>query len=74
MNTRITFSDSCPLTGIELECVRMIADGKTAEEVAAAVYRAKPSIDSRLRNARRVTGCRTSTELVATALRKGWIS
>ncbi len=63
----------CPLKPGELEAVQLFADGETAKSSARKTNTSPHSINFRLNHARRVVDVKTTTALVATALRKGWI-
>ena len=63
----------CPLTQLELNCVRWFADGHTAPEIAIFEQRRPAAIHTRVIKARDKTGTATIAGLVAMALRNGWI-
>ncbi|TRB05820.1 hypothetical protein EXN61_11330 [Agrobacterium tumefaciens] len=65
--------NECPLTENELECVRLLALGKTYEEQAIILDLSRVAVMSRLDDARRKAKVHKSTALVAKALREGWI-
>lgn len=64
----------CPLSHRELEIVGHMADGTTAKVIAQKTGLTFNTINMFIKMARRATGAKNSTALVATALRKGWIT
>ena len=62
-----------PLSERELACVRGFADGKTAKHVARDLGITHNVVGGYLQIARLKVGAKTTTGLVAIALRKGWI-
>lgn len=64
----------CPLTEKELACVRWLADGHHAHDIADIASRSIWTIRKHIENAHDKTGSATSAGLVAMALRRGWIS
>jgi len=63
----------CPLSEKELACVKALADGRKAVEIADLSRRSIWTIRKHIENAHEKTGLATSAGLVAMALRRGWI-
>jgi DNA-binding CsgD family transcriptional regulator len=63
----------CPLSERQLECVRWMAEGKTASEIAEIIGVAKATAQKHIFRAREMCGSAKDTSLVATAIRSGWI-
>lgn len=63
-------------TELEAFTLQQLADGKTITQIAASEYIAKHTISMRLRRMTVRLGFQpmTTVHLVATALRRGWIS
>ena len=58
-----------PLTGRELACLQMLADGSRSMRIAAELNVATVTVEMHLRNARRKLGALTMAHAVAIALR-----
>jgi len=65
--------ETCPLTALEIDIVKQLADGDTAKAIAKKVDRTEFSIAMQIKIMRRVVGARNAPHLTAIALRKGWI-
>lgn len=63
----------CPLTSRELSCVKGLAEGHTMAEIAVIENRTRDAIDTRIKHAREKVCAKTAANLVAIALRSGWI-
>ncbi len=64
---------TCPLTPRQLECVKLLADGKTYDEIAIIIETTRFNVMAALQRARNSAEAYNSAALVAKALRKGWI-
>lgn len=62
-----------PLRTEELAAVTAFANGETAKSAARKLNTSAHVVNNHLQAARRVANAKTTTALVATALRKGWI-
>lgn len=68
-----TALEIAPFTARELEIIKAAADGASAKVAGAQLGLSPDAINSRLQVARRIVGAKTTSALVATALRRGWI-
>ena len=66
--------NECPLTWREIEIIALLADGMAWKVVGRHLGVKTGSVEWIVREAKRKTGSKTVVELVATALRKGWIT
>ncbi len=66
-------STSCPLGNRELETVKWLSLGKTAEEAAAIMGISIHTVNRNIINAMSKAGACKATGLVGLALRSGWI-
>lgn len=57
----------------ELQVIRLFADGRTAEEVAAALHLSLGTVRTHRRNVLEKSGCPNMTALVARCVREGWV-
>ncbi|RXK80904.1 LuxR C-terminal-related transcriptional regulator [Filimonas effusa] len=57
----------------EKEIVQLLAQGKTSREIAAILYISYQTVDRHRKNILRKAGLNNSVELVAFALREGWV-
>jgi len=57
----------------ELEVIRLSAKGKNAEQIGKGIFLAKRSVETYRKRMLDRTGCKNMMELVAMALRNGWI-
>lgn len=57
----------------ELQVIRLFADGKTAEEVAAVLCLSLGTVRTHRRNVLNKSGCPNMTALVAKCVREGWV-
>jgi len=64
---------TCPIKEHELETVRLMADGKTADEIAKIAGLTKWAIQRRIGRMLVETGAVNSTNLVAISLRNKWV-
>lgn len=62
-----------PLTRRQTECVKLLADGKTAAETAIILSVKETAVLSYLKKARLAAEVYSGPALVAKALRNGWI-
>lgn len=65
--------DQCPLTLRQIQIVKLMADGKSASEMAAIIGLSRYTINFYIADALRSAGTPKATGLVAMSLRKGWI-
>lgn len=63
-----------PLSRKQLDIVRLLADGFTHKEIAIELNTTMAAVEVSVRRARAATLTHNGVELVALALRKGWIS
>lgn len=63
-----------PLSGRELEIVKLISQGKRSHEIAAALFLSIHTINTHRKNIFRKMGIRTANELVSVAIQSNWIS
>lgn len=65
----------CPMNPKQLQTVQLLADGRTIEEIANIMGASHQTTRSRVRYAKRYANATSgqSTELVAIAIRNGWI-
>lgn len=64
----------CPLHPRQIETVRWLADGKSADEIAEIMGIAYNTAITNIKRSKDDVGAVNSTSLVAMALRNGWIS
>lgn len=64
----------CPLARRQLETVKWLADGKTADETAELMGISTNTVNNYITAAKDRTGSSRGVSLVAMALRNGWIS
>lgn len=65
--------EGCPLTPAQINVVKWLADGKTAQDIADIEGVGIKGVQSHISRALVAAGAAKSTSLVAMALRKGWI-
>jgi DNA-binding NarL/FixJ family response regulator len=63
-----------PLTVTELEIVRLISEGMTTREIAAAKFKSHHTVITHRKNIFRKLGVTSISELIMFALRAGWIN
>jgi two-component system response regulator DesR len=63
----------CPLTPRELDVLRMVADGMSTNEIAAALFLTPGTIRNYLSNIERKVGARSRLEAVRNAVEAGWL-
>ncbi len=61
------------LTGRELDVVRLVVDGRTNDEIGAALGIGSKTVETHLRRLFERFGLASRTELAARALREGWL-
>ena len=66
--------NECPLTWREIEIIALLAGGLAWKVVGRQLGLSSGQVEWIVREAKRKTGSKTVVELVATALRKGWIT
>jgi DNA-binding CsgD family transcriptional regulator len=66
-------SSPCPLGRRELETVRWLSNGKTAQETAELMSISVHTVNRNVTNSKDRTGTSKTVSLVAMALREGWI-
>lgn len=66
-------AQACPLGARELETVKWLSLGRTAEETASIMEISIHTINRNIINAMSKTGACKATGLVGLALRSGWI-
>lgn len=66
--------EPCPLKPRQVEVVQLLADGKSAFETAIILGVTHRTAQTHLADAKANAGVHKNVALVATALRKGWIS
>lgn len=66
--------NSCPLTEKQIDIVKLVADGKTNEEIAIVLGISSRAVARRIERAWHATFTFNRTQLACAALRQGWIS
>lgn len=62
------------LTKRQIEIVHHLADGKTADEIAAVLCRSVQTVRTQVKLACRRVGARNAANLVAQSISRGWIA
>ncbi len=65
---------TCPLTPRQLECVTLLADGKSTKLIADQLGISTHTVTVYLKICRDRAGVSKETALVAKAIREGWIA
>ncbi|KQV31128.1 helix-turn-helix transcriptional regulator [Rhizobium sp. Root1204] len=63
----------CPLSARQLEVIKWLSFGKSAEEIGIIMGIKRRTAQAHLAQAKDAIGAGKNTALVATALREGWI-
>lgn len=63
----------CPLTTMQVEIIKLVAEGKTNEEIAIVLGMSVRSVIHKIEMAWRLTTTFNRTQLACKALRQGWI-
>lgn len=74
MTHSATSTYECPLTRVELTVIQLSADGLPAKQLAYEMAITQNVVHHHLNSARNKLGSVNMASLVATALRRGWIS
>ncbi|MDX3926755.1 MAG: LuxR C-terminal-related transcriptional regulator [Shinella sp.] len=56
-----------------MTCIAMLADGKSAKQIAHSMGASTNAVYWMIRDAKKAIGVKKETALVATAIREGWI-
>ena len=67
------YGEKCPLNTTDLKVIARMANGESAKQIAHAMGLTVNSIYWCVKSAKLAVGAKKDTELVAIALRKGWI-
>lgn len=61
------------LTKRELEILSLLINGRETKEIATALFISVETVSSHRKNLLRKTQSRNTTEMIAMAIKKGWI-
>jgi DNA-binding NarL/FixJ family response regulator len=73
LNPRASKAASCPLSKREHEIVALLADGWAALNIAARMNLSHATVRNHIQNALRKLEVHSQVEIVALALRRGWV-
>lgn len=70
---KIFSTNASGLTKRENDILYLLSQGKSSEEISNAFFISRQTVNTHRKNMLRKTGCINATELIALAIRRGWI-